>query len=193
MKKVVSIILALAMLCIGVAAFADGAATPSKTTEDLTEIEATVENPVADSNFFFFPITEKYVDVTKYQDKLDVAAAELAKIEKDGAEAYFGEEVVAAVKTAIGEDSFKIDEFFPVVEGNYEESMGNVTIKVTLATPYEKDQKVAVLVGTVSEEAAAWKVFEGIGLEDSSVQFVLDPETALSVQESNALFAIASK
>ena len=63
MKKVISIALALVMLCLGVVVFADDA-TPSKTTEDLLTIEAVPATPVEGSGFFFFPVTEKYVDVT---------------------------------------------------------------------------------------------------------------------------------
>ncbi len=192
MKKVISITLALVMLCLGVVAFAD--ATPSKTTEDLLTMEAVPASPVEGSGFFFFPVTEKYVDVTKYQANLDAAAAELAKVEKDGAEAYLGEETAAAVKAILGSENVTIDEFFAVVAGNYKEEMGDVTVTVQMATPYKKDQKVAVLVGDVTADGASWKTFEGVGVDDTTgaIQVVLDPATVLAVQNGTGLFAVAS-
>ena len=190
MKKVISITLALVMLCLGVVAFADAA--PSKTTEDLLTMEAVPANPVEGSGFFFFPVTEKYVDVTKYQAQLDAAAAELEKIQKDGAETYFGEETVAAVKAINGAEKVTVDELFAVVAGNYEETMGDVTVTVEMATPYAKDQKVAVLVGDVTADGAAWKTFEGVGVGDAgAIQVVLDPATVLAVQNGIGLFAVA--
>ena len=188
MKKVISIALALVMLCLGVVVFADDA-TPSKTTEDLLTIEAVPATPVEGSGFFFFPVTEKYVDVTKYQANLDFAAAEFAKVEKDGAEAYLGEETAAAVKAILGSDKVTLDEFFPVIAGNYKEEMGEVTVTVQMATPYKKDQKVAVIVG----DGTSWATFEGVGVDDTTgaIQVVLDPATVLKVQENISLFAVA--
>ena len=82
-----------------------------------------------------------------------------------------------------------LDEFFPVIAGNYKEEMGEVTVTVQMATPYKKDQKVAVLVG----DGTSWATFEGVGVDDTTgaIQVVLDPATVLKVQENISLFAVA--
>ena len=78
-----------------------------------------------------------------------------------------------------------------------------MTTKIWLATPYEVDEKVAVMIGMVTENAdgtntVSWKAFEGVGIAPESeeavagIQTELDPETVLAIQEGVALLAIVS-
>lgn len=184
MKKLVSILLVVAMLSVAIAAFADTAlSTPSKTTEDMTSFEVTVENPVDGKAVTLKTVPEN-----------EKAAAELAKAQEAGSvEAYFGNETAAAINAILGSAEVSLDEFCAALEEGYEEGMGSVTVTVELPTPYEKDEKVAVLVGLVEGDAVTWKVFEGTGLEDGKVQLTLDAETALKLAAGPALFAVCSK
>ena len=74
------------------------------------------------------------------------------------------------------------------------------------STPYEKDEKVLVMIGIVTvlengTQDVAWQVFEGIGLgavesqEESvgSIQVELTPEIVMAIQNEIALLAIVSK
>lgn len=186
MKKIIAIALTLVMLCGAVTVFADTElVTPSKTTEDLTAIESTVENPVAG----------KTVTVAAAEDQT-VAEAELEKAAAAGTvEAYFGEEATKAIQAILGEGAeISLDEFLAVTVEGYEDEMGNVTVTAKFPTAYAEGEKVAVLIGTFdAEKNLTWNVVEGVGLEDGSVQFAMDAATAKAVAEGNALFAICSK
>ena len=70
-------------------------------------------------------------------------------------------------------------------------------------TPYEAGEKVAVMIGLVTENengetTVAWKVFEGVGIaaeqvEDmGSIEVELDAETVLAIENDIALLAIVS-
>ena len=43
------------------------------------------------------------------------------------------------------------------------------------------------------EDTMEWSTFEGVALEDHSIQVTLDPETVMNVEDNNALLAIVSK
>ena len=195
MKKIIAIALTLVMLFGAVTVFADTKlVTPSKTTEGMTSFEVTVEHPVDGVVVTLLPIEADTTDAGE-KAMLDIADKELEKAQAAGTvEKYFGEEAAKAIAEILGENAeMSVDEFLAVVLANYEESMGAVNVVAKLATPYEKDEKVAALVGLVSDDVVAWTVIEGVGLEDGSVQFAMDAATAKAVAEGNALFAICSK
>lgn len=67
------------------------------------------------------------------------------------------------------------------------------------STPYEKDEKVIVLIGLAKEnqdgvQSIEWTAYEGIGVEEQGcIQVELDPEIILAIQNGTALLAIVSK
>ena len=102
-------------------------------------------------------------------------------------------------------------EFGPIVAGNYVEEYGKVTANMLFSTPYEKDQKVVVLIGIakVNDEKKSqlaegeelnsdciddieWVAFEGVGqdaVEDQEetygcIKVELTPEIVLAIQQA---------
>lgn len=199
MKKIVSILVAL-MLCLSAAAFAES--VPSKTTGDLVQFEAAADNLPADAGFYIQPIAE---DDEAYQQSVEISQNEITKLaQSENVAAYFGEvknaegEVVD-VKALLESDTLNVYEFCALAAGLYQESYGNVSIKMQFSTPYEKDEKVIVLIGLAKEnqdgvQSIEWTAYEGIGLEEQgSIQVELDPEIILAIQNGTALLAIVSK
>ena len=196
MKKIIAIALTLMMLCGAVSVFADtNMSTPSKTTDDFTTFEVTVENPVDGKAVVILPINENTVDdVTKYQANLDAAEAELEKAQNAKTlEAYVGNEPAAAVAAILGDNAISMDEFLAVIEQGYEDGMGNATVTAQVATPYEKDEKVAAMIGILKDGALTWNTYEAVGLEDGRIQFTVDAETMKAMGTEIALFAVCSK
>lgn len=199
MKKIVSILVAL-MLCLSAAAFAES--VPSKTTGDLVQFEAAADNLPADAGFYIQPIAE---DDEAYQQSVEISQNEITKLaQSENVAAYFGEvknaegEVVD-VKALLGSDTLNVYEFCALAAGLYQESYGNVSIKMQFSTPYEKDEKVIVLIGLAKEnqdgvQSIEWTAYEGIGVEEQGcIQVELDPEIILAIQNGTALLAIVSK
>lgn len=165
-KKLVSIFVA-AMLCMTTVAFAEP--VPSKGAMDLNNFETSVENlpeGMTADNLFIAPVTEKVMgeQLVEYQARLDVCQMEIEKLaESADMEEYFGEITDAegnvvtlaqalGVELAEGETlPLNVFEFCPLIVGGYEEVFGKVTATMLFATPYEKDEKVAVMVGIVSQ------------------------------------------
>ena len=197
MKKIIAIALILVMLCGAVSVFADTElTTPSKTTDDLTTFEVTVESPVDGKAVAILPINENTVDdITKYQANLDAAEAELEKAQNAKTlEAYFGNEVAEKIAAILGDNAgISMDEFLAVIEQGYEDGMGNATVTAQVATPYEKDEKVAVMIGILKDGALTWNAYEAVGLEDGRIQFTVDAETMKAIGTDIALLAVCSK
>ena len=197
MKKFACMLLALLLCLTSVAALAEY--TPSKKAADLTKVEVTAENLPADSGFFSRIVTE---DETEYQKQLSICEAEVAKLAtSDSIEAYFG--VNVDLKALVAADQLNVFEFKPIVVGGYEAAYGKVTARLLFSTPYGVGEKVAVLIGLVTEKADGstvvdWKAFEGVGIAADqveaagSIQVELDAETVLAIQNGIALLAVVS-
>ena len=157
---------------------------PVRCVPRLTSFEVTVQNPVDGKTFSLVPAKDQAT-----------AEAELKKVQDAKTlEAYFGEEAAKAIVAILGENAeISLDEFLAVVAEGYEDGMGAATVSAKLATPYEKGEKVAASIGIPKDGAYAWNVYEGEGLEDGAVQFIVDAETMLAVLNGSALFAICSK
>lgn len=212
MKKITCFVLAL-MLCVAGTAFA-AESVPSKTTNDMTKIEVTVENaPATDAPaVYVMPVNDATVgteEITEeHKEALDISQAEVKKLmevvsaENGEVSDYFANivdsegNILTDVKEMFGttdadgnlivDENVALDvfEFGPIVAGNYEEEYGKVTATMLFSTPYEKDQKVVVLIGIANvnaekkseladgEELTAdciddiqWVAFEGIGMD----------------------------
>lgn len=199
MKKIVSILIALA-LCLSAAAFAES--VPSKTTGDLVQFEVAADNLPADSGFFIQPIAENN---EAYQQNVKICQNEITKLaQSENVAAYFGEVKNAAgevvdMKELLGSDTLNVYEFCALIAGGYQESYGNVSVKMQFSTPYEKDEKVIILIGLVEADQGGmqsvnWTAYEGFGVEEQGcIQVELDPEIILAIQNGTALLAIVSK
>ena len=198
MKKFVCLILALIMT---IATMALAESTPSKTTGDLTQIEVSVENIPADSGFFMKPVVE--ADPV-YQEKVEICQNEIVKLaESEKVEEYFSVVVdtqgnAVSLNEVLGTETLNVYEFCPVVAEQFEENYGAVKATLRFATPYEKGEKVVVLIGLVDTEAVedtpiVWTAFDGDVVEQGCVEAEFDAATVLAIQEGNALMAIASR
>lgn len=199
MKKIVSILVAL-VLCLSTAAFAE--AVPSKTTGDLVQFEVETDNLPEDSGFFIQPVAE---NEEAEQQKAEACQNEITKLaQSEDVEAYFGEVKNAAgevvdMKELLGSDTLNVYEFCALVSGSYQESYGSVSVKMQFSTPYEKDEKVIIMIGLVTvnqdgTQSVEWTAYEGIGVDEQGCILVeLDPEIILAIQNGTALLAIVSK
>ena len=194
MKKIIAIALTLVLLCGAVTVLADSElVTPSKTTGDLISFEVTVEHPVDGKAVTLLPITEDMA--ADYQANLDAADKQLEKAQAAGTlEAYFGADVAGKIAEVLGADAeISMDELLAVVAQGYEDGMGNAAVTAQVATPYEKDEKAAVMIGIVKDDVVTWNVYEAVGLDDGRLQFTVDAETMKAVMENITLLAVCSK
>lgn len=206
MKKMVVLLLVLA-LCASVGALAES--VPSKTTGDLTCFEVVRENLPAEAGFYIRPIKE---DEVEYRRELEICQNEIATLaKKENVVDYFsdvkdpdGEDV--DLKEMLEAEQLNVFEFCPFVAGNYDLTYGNVKVRMLFSTPYEVDERVAVLIGFERTNAdgtisISWTAYEGIGVEPDEeateeqgcIEVELDPDIVLAVQEKTALLAIVSK
>jgi len=210
MKKWFCSVLALALWLMAVAAEAEF--VPSKNRGDLTRFEVTAENQPADQSLFLRPVDAR--ETEDYQARLDVCRVEIEKLAASPSiEAYFGnvmdmtdgEGRVVPLGELMEESGLNVFEFCPLIAGGFQETCGKVTATMLFATPYEKGERVLVLIGLVTlnedeTQSAEWRAFEGVGLEaDPSevaytgrVRVELDSETVLAVQRGAALLAVVS-
>lgn len=212
MKKAVTILLVLAVLCTAVIALADTGlitdpndtyakgSSPSKTTEALVWFKVDVENPVAGKVVRIIPINEITVpDVSVYEKNFAIADAEIADAKaKKTVEGYFGEELAKQVTDYLGTEELCLDELFPILQYGYEESMGAAAVTTGVFTPYEKDEKVTAFIGLVEKDAdgnevVVWKAFNALGTGEDSIAYTVDADTLLKTNTEIALFATVSK
>lgn len=198
MKKFICTMLALLLCLTSVAALAEF--TPSKTTNDLTQIEATAESLPEDASFTIRVIA---ADEEAYQEQVAACENELVKLAAaESVETYFGEEV--DLKAMLNADTLNVYEFAPFMAEGFDVSYGNVTAQMLFSTPYEAGQKVVVMIGIVVENedgttSIVWKAFEGVGIATDdveaagSIQVELDAETIAAVQNGTAFIAVVSE
>lgn len=211
MKKLVCLILALTT-CVSAAAMAES--VPSKTVADLTHFDVIAENQPGDETVYLNQVTMGET-LPEYQECIDICQKEIEKLAaSETVESFFGEVTDAdgnvvdlrALLDVDADAALNVFEFCPVIAGGFREDCGKVTATMFFSTPYEKDEKVLVMIGIVTvlengTQDVAWQVFEGIGLgavesqEESvgSIQVELTPEIVMAIQNEIALLAIVSK
>ncbi|MDO5378772.1 MAG: hypothetical protein Q4G52_10605 [Clostridia bacterium] len=211
MKRVVCIALAL-MLCLSAAAVAES--VPSKTTVDLTKFEVTAEYLPQDANLFLHPVNEPTVGdaLAEYEEHLAICQAEIEKLSaSESIETYFGQVKdidgqIVSLKELLETEELNVFEFCPAVAGGYQAAYGKVTATMLFSTPYEKDEKVVLMIGLVTVNAdgtqtVEWYAFEGIGLgavegqeeTEGRIRVELSAEIVEAIQNGTALLAMVSK
>lgn len=198
MKKFTCALMALVLCLTSVMALAEF--TPSKTTNDLTQIEATAENLPEGESFIVRVIA---ADEEAYQEQVAACETELVKLAAaESVDTYFGEEV--DLKSMLNTETLNVYEFAPFTAEGYDVSYGKVTAQMLFSTPYKAGQKVVVMIGILVENedgttTIVWTPFEGIGIETDdletmgSIQVELDAETILAVQNGTAFIAVVSE
>ncbi len=209
MKRIVCLAFIL-LLCLNATAFAESSL--SREPCDMTRVETETEGPCADPGFRIWIILERDRFHETHVEACDIEVAKLAA--SPDVETYFGEMTdrqgrPVLPKEVLDTDTLNVYEFWPILASGYDESYGNVTAKFLLPTPYEKDEKVIVMIGMVTmgenwvedhEQSVEWTAFEGVGLGEQTdsvenagaVLVEFDPATVLGIQEGIALFAVIS-
>ena len=192
MKKFVCIMLAL--MCFASVAVA---ATPSKTTGNMTASDSKLTNTQEEAGLVIL------IDYDgNNEEHAQMYSDELVKLQAaTPAAAYFGDVKdmqgnSVSLEELLGTDDVKVNEFAPLIVENYKESYGNVTTTFTLPTFYNQGEKVVILIGIRNAQTGEieWIALEGVGVgEDGAIQVEFPPELLIAIQNSNALMAVASK
>jgi hypothetical protein len=175
MKKLVSIILVLALCLSAVAALAE--AVPSKTTGDLVSIEC-------DADVSFVIDTDN-----------EWALEELNKlIAAPSIPDYFGDVIAEDGAIAPLADDKGVDEFFAVEVSNYDEEDGDVELIMKVPGPYELGEEVTLLVGILEEDnTVSWYSFAGEAIAEDAISVKLPQDAMEMIQEAGTvLFAVVS-
>lgn len=212
MKKLVCLLLALA-LCISVSAMAE--TSPSKTTADLMRFDVIAENQPGDPNLYLIPINEVTVEsgLPAHIDHLNILARELAKLSDLGIDSYFADATDGVghsvnLRKMMGLDEgagLNVFEFCEVIAGGFERDCGKVTATMLFPTPYEKGEKVDVLIGIVTllendAYTVTWHAFKGVGVgavygmeTHGSIRAEFTPEIVWEIENGIALLAVISE
>ena len=182
MKKVLSLVLVL-MLTLAMSAMAESAASP---------VAAPVIPAVADVKVSTDPSVDMYADPSAAAQA--EAADQLAKLESEGKEAFFGPAAAAAIDAASNGNLVAV---VPFAMTGYDASMGDVTVTITVpaADALTAGQKVAVAVGTpngVDNGATVyeWEVVEGIANGNGGVEVTFSADLMTKIAAEGALIAI---
>jgi len=177
MKKLVSIILVLALCLSAVAAVAE--AIPSIESGDLVSITTNPES-----------VTIK-IDAGNEWAQEELAKLAAAPSIPD----YFGDVITPDGMVAPLEDNVGIDEFFAVEVSDYdEEEDGEVEFILKVPGPYEENEEVVLLVGVLEDDnTVAWYGFEGKAVAVDTISVKLPQDAMTMIQDAGTvLFAVAS-
>ena len=160
MKKIVSLVLALALVLTAVSAFAAGSKQqPTPTTQDVTP----------EISISFIPDTSASATIIKAFKEAHDAGDDLKALPDD-------------VRAKIGEGQTKISELLTAkFEGDLSKITGDMVLIVKFETPYKEGEKVTVLLGILNEPVE-WHTFSGVGLKDGSVQITVPKDIFDKVQ-----------
>lgn len=133
-------------------------------------------------------------------DEAEAAAAQTAAIGNffTDVKNVEGEHVTLKQVLGVAEDEdvhLDVTEFFPIVAGGFGESDGKVVANMSFATTYDKDEKVAVLIGivTVLDDGTTqitWTALEGFGQDNGGISVELPSEVLLAIQDGTAIMSV---
>lgn len=189
MKKLLCLVITL-VLCFGCTVSLAGS---SKTTDDMTYVADM--GGVEDLEISL--LSEDDPRYEPYRQPIETVLANLAAAES--VEAYFGSEAESEFKAVLGEGPYSVHELAPLLVENYDpEKHGDVQITLNFPTPYARGQKVIVMIGLITTQpdgtsTVEWFAYEGTVVANGRIQFTLDSEMMLAIQNGLALIAIVSK
>ena len=183
MKKLLGIMLALALTVAVGAAYA----TPSKTASDLTQ--------TGDTN-----LPGVVVYVTTSQASVDAAAAvvmDMAAKATAGVTAagFFGEALQADIAAAFpaGKDlsTLVVNELAPLAISGYAAGMGDVVVPFQFATVYQEGQPVVAMLGFVGADGVVeWHVLQAEVVAGGIVNVTIPADLALRMTTETTVLAI---
>lgn len=182
MKKVFSLVLALALLLTAVSAFAAGSkeepnqggtAAPATTTEEAPEISVK-----------FIADTEASAAAIKAFADAKEAGDILAPLPDD-------------VKAKVPEGFATINEFLTAqFEGKFDNLPDEVILNIMFESSYAGVPKVIVLIGILPEaegEEIEWQAFDGVGKDDGSVDVTVPKAIFEKIQTNPFLLGVISE
>ncbi len=183
MKKLLGIMLALALTVAVGAAYA----TPSKTASDLTQVGDTNTPSVV-------------VYITTSQASVDAAAAVVTDIAAKAtagvtAAGFFGETLQADIAAAFpaGKDlsTLVVNELVPLAISGYAAGMGDVIAAFQFATYYQVGQTVAPVLGFVAADGTVeWHVLKAEVVTGGIVNITFPADLALRMMSETTVLAI---
>ena len=183
MKKLLGIMLALALTVAVGAAYA----TPSKTASDLTQ--------TGDTN-----LPGVVVYVTTSQASVDAAAAVVMDMAAKAAAGetavgFFGEDLQADIAAALpaGTDlsALAVNELVPVSLSGYAAGMGDVVVPFQFATVYQAGQTVVPMLGFVGADGVVeWHVLQAEVVAGGIVNITFPADLALRMMSETTALAI---
>lgn len=180
MKKILALVIALALVLCSVCAMA----ADSKTNSDITTVETETEKKPEKTTTEEAPAL-----VIEVVEELPVAIETLKETFVAASDAG---DVLAAlpeeVKAELPEIVTKINEFVAVKVDGYIDEMGKVTASFTFETLYTEGQTV---IGAFFVDGE-WILVEGKVNADGSVSFTFDPEQAASLNGKVVALAVIS-
>ena len=170
-KRVIA--LALALLAFGVARPAE-AATPSKTTEDLTEVASVTSQTGMRTNALLWVNKEPTDFATEQLQILEEFKTKNVQVTD-----YFPEKIrqMIADRLPIGEtvEDLKMSEFTSIGIGTYSKRYGDIYGTFQFPTVFTAEQPITVLVGYPGERGIVlWQLLETVPLEGKL--WILFPE-----------------
>ena len=196
MKKNIVCILLVMTILTGMAAFAEGAVRSVTASDIVIPSGATVTEEI---KIYLPPVESESVEA-KVMEEI-VAFAEAAPVIE-----YFPEETITAIVEKLPEtvaaENLTIDEFFPLREIGYEESIGEIEATFEFAVSYKDDDVVIALIGVpseaienmledsfVDENGIVWMPMD-TRIEQGKVKVTLTEEAMTGVKTGKAMIAI---
>lgn len=197
MKKCVALFLTL-MCMLSLLAIPAMAAAPSSTTGGMNQAVVPAE-------------TDTVISINADEASAESKAAQKAEVEKLAAAespiAYFtataaikdpdGKEVDLAAM--LGTEDVKVNELQPITITEYKKGSGDLTVTLTFATSYEKDEPVVIMIGIVTANGVEWVALEGVGTNSNltenlgGINVTIPAELVEKIQNGTALVAVVSK
>ena len=203
MKKLIALLLVLALSLTAVAAFADAKSNtetpevkseaPSKTVEDLNKSKGTT-NSNKNSNK---KTTSSNDDVEEDESFMIWTVQEAALVEKvnnlikemegkNPAEVFGKADEIAAI---LGEGPYNVHEIAAVRASNADKVKGSAKVSMSFPAKYEKGTKVAVVI----DAGKGWNVMSGSVKAGSAVEFSVAADLAQDIEDNSRLLAVVSK
>ncbi len=190
-KKLVCVLLAVAMLCMSSVAFA---AVPSKTTEDMAAtVSVASTTGVAVAAEFVVTTVEETEDATAELKAIAdfTASKNVAPIQ------YFAEEVKAEAAALLPEgfdmDKLVMNEFAPLTVEKYDAAYGDVEVTMSFATKYTADQALVAMVGVQNGETVDWTAQSAEATAEGFVKVTFSQDVLSQVETGSAMIAILSE
>jgi hypothetical protein len=184
------IALALALLAFGVARPAE-AATPSKTTEDLTAVASVTSQTGMRTKALLWVNKEPTVFAKEQLQRMEDFRTKSERITD-----YFPEEIrqTIASRLPVGEtvDDLKLSEFTSIGIGTYSKRYGDVYGTFRFPTVFEAKQPITVLVGYPGRRGIVlWQMLETAALEGKL--WILFPEELMLKVGHDAVLTVLTQ